>query len=98
MLLAADEQLVDAETATVRRRKSGAAGALAIKYRHYPDGKFAGHYVGALGGKGDHATFDALSREGLLFARFFFSSGTYTHRGYVPLPWRASPTSRVWNT
>lgn len=83
MLLAADEQLVDAETATVRRRASpGAAGALAIKnIVIILMESFAGHYVGALGGKGDITPhFDALSREGLLFTRFF-SNGTHTHQG-----------------
>jgi len=83
MLLAADEQLVDADTAPVRRRATPpAAGTLAVKnVVVILMESFAGHYVGALGGEGDITPyFDALSREGLLFTRFF-SNGTHTHQG-----------------
>jgi phosphoglycerol transferase MdoB-like AlkP superfamily enzyme len=83
MLLAADEQLVDADVAAVRRRaKPAADGALPVKnVVVILMESFAGHYVGALGGEGDITPqFDALSREGLLFTRFF-SNGTHTHQG-----------------
>ncbi len=82
MLLASHEQLVDASTATVRRRATPAAVRLPIRnVVLILMESFAGRYVGALGGEGAITPyFDALSREGLLFNRFF-SNGTHTHQG-----------------
>ncbi len=83
MLLASREQLVDRDTAAVRRLAEPAAPARpAIKnVVVILMESFAGHYVGALGGAGNITPyFDALSREGLLFSRFF-SNGTHTHQG-----------------
>ncbi len=83
MLVAADEQLLDVEVAAVRRRALPAADhSLPVKnVVVILMESFAGHYVGALGGAGDITPqFDALSREGLLFTRFF-SNGTHTHQG-----------------
>jgi len=82
MLLNADEQLVDEDVAAVRRRASPAASTPAIRnVVVILMESFAGHYVGALGGRGDVTPyFDALSAEGLLFTRFF-SNGTHTHQG-----------------
>ncbi|MCB1701511.1 MAG: LTA synthase family protein [Halioglobus sp.] len=83
MLLAPGETLVDADTAAVRRRAAPAmtAGPQLKNVVIILLESFAGHYVGALGGEGDITPqFDALSREGLLFTRFF-SNGTHTHQG-----------------
>jgi phosphoglycerol transferase MdoB-like AlkP superfamily enzyme len=83
MLLASHEQLVDENIATVRRRANPAA-AVRLPIRNVVlilMESFAGRYVGALGGEGAITPyFDALSREGLLFTRFF-SNGTHTHQG-----------------
>ncbi|BCQ63909.1 membrane protein [Pseudomonas sp. Boi14] len=83
MLLVPSDKLVDADIAAVRRT-------------YTPDGEktlpiknvvvilmesFAGHSVGALGRPGEITPyFDKLSKEGLLFDRFF-SNGTHTHQG-----------------
>jgi len=83
MLLARGERLVDEDTAAVRRLAEPAAiaGTAIRNVVIILLESFAGHYVGALGGAGDITPyFDALSREGLLFTRFF-SNGTHTHQG-----------------
>lgn len=83
MLLTSRERLVDADSAAVRRVMSPSEqGALPIRnVVVILMESFAGHYVGALGGKGGITpNFDRLSREGLLFTRYF-SNGTHTHQG-----------------
>ena len=83
MLLTPQDRLVDPATAAVRRvltpeaeRTLPIRNVVVILME-----SFAGHYVGALGGKGDITpNFDRLSKEGLLFTRFF-SNGTHTHQG-----------------
>ncbi|MEO4045694.1 LTA synthase family protein [Pseudomonas sp. CAU 1711] len=83
MLLGRNEQLVDAGQAAVRRVMTPPP-ALRLPVRNVVVilmESFAGHYVGALGGKGDITpNFDRLSRDGLLFTRYF-SNGTHTHQG-----------------
>ena len=83
MLLGADDRLVDADRAPVRRVYTPPAdGTLPV--RHVVVillESFAGHYVGALGAPGNITPhFDALAKEGVLFERFF-SNGTHTHQG-----------------
>ena len=83
MLVGPHERLVDAESAAVRRDFSPpAAGTLPIKHVVVIlMESFAGRWVGALGSDaGITPNFDRLSREGLLFTRFF-SNGTHTHQG-----------------
>ncbi|MFZ5960322.1 LTA synthase family protein [Pseudomonas sp. QL9] len=83
MLVLPDEQLVDTDKAAVRRDYTPpASGTLPVKnVVVILMESFAGHYVGALGAKGDITpNFDKLSKEGLLFTRFF-SNGTHTHQG-----------------
>ncbi|MCC6075174.1 LTA synthase family protein [Pseudomonas sp. GCM10022188] len=83
MLLTPRDRLVDADRAAVRRVMSPDAqrtlpirNVVVILME-----SFAGHYVGALGGQGDITpNFDRLSKEGLLFTRYF-SNGTHTHQG-----------------
>ena len=83
LLLTEHDQLIDADSAAVRRIYSPVAdtqlnvrNAVVILLE-----SFAGRYVGALGSS-DQITpeFDKLSQEGLLFTRFF-ANGTHTHQG-----------------
>ena len=83
MLLAANDKLVDPDTAAVRRDTTPPAEkTLPIKnVVVILMESFAGHSVGALGRPGNITPyFDNLSKEGLLFERFF-SNGTHTHQG-----------------
>ena len=83
LILTEHDQLVDADRAVIRRINSPVAqtqlpvrNVVVILME-----SFAGRYVGALGSQ-DQITpeFDALSKEGLLFTRFF-ANGTHTHQG-----------------
>ncbi|PTT98409.1 hypothetical protein DBR45_33295 [Pseudomonas sp. HMWF031] len=83
MLLTPSDKLVDADTAAVRRNYTpNADKTLPIKnVVVILMESFAGHSVGALGRPGNITPyFDKLSKEGLLFDRFF-SNGTHTHQG-----------------
>ncbi len=83
MLLTPSDKLVDPETAAVRRTYSPDTNkTLPIKnVVVILMESFAGHSVGALGRPGEITPyFDKLSKEGLLFDRFF-SNGTHTHQG-----------------
>ena len=83
MLLTPHDNLVDSEDAAVRRDFSPPESSrLPIKnVVVIIMESFAGHSVGALGGKGEITPyFDALAKEGVLFTRFF-SNGTHTHQG-----------------
>jgi len=83
MLLSPEDELVDRDTAAVRRvMHPPATGALPVRnVVVILLESFAGHYVGAMGAGGDITpNFDRLSREGLLFTRFF-ANGTHTHQG-----------------
>jgi phosphoglycerol transferase MdoB-like AlkP superfamily enzyme len=83
LLLTPHDQLVDADSAAIRRdftppaeRSLPIRNVVVILME-----SFAGRFVGALGGTGDITPhFDALAKEGLLFDRFF-SNGTHTHQG-----------------
>ncbi|MEF8721863.1 MAG: LTA synthase family protein [Candidatus Accumulibacter phosphatis] len=83
LLLTPHDQLVDADSAAIRRdftppaeRTLPIRNVVVILME-----SFAGRFVGALGGTGDITPhFDALAKEGLLFDRFF-SNGTHTHQG-----------------
>ncbi|OCX15309.1 LTA synthase family protein [Ectopseudomonas hydrolytica] len=83
LLLTDHEQLVDQDTAALRRDFLPPQGT------HLPIRNvvvilmesFAGHFVGALGSDaGITPNFDRLAAEGLLFKRFF-ANGTHTHQG-----------------
>ncbi|EJN18613.1 phosphoglycerol transferase family protein, alkaline phosphatase superfamily [Pseudomonas sp. GM79] len=83
LLLTPSDKLVDPETAAVRRNFSPDTNkTLPIKnVVVILMESFAGHSVGALGRPGEITPyFDKLSKEGLLFDRFF-SNGTHTHQG-----------------
>lgn len=83
MLLTEHDKLVDPDTAPVRRDTTPPAErTLPIKnVVVILMESFAGHSVGALGRPGNITPyFDKLSKEGLLFERFF-SNGTHTHQG-----------------
>lgn len=83
MLVLPTEKLVDTDTAAVRREFTPPAEkTLPIKnVVVILMESFAGHSVGALGRPGNITPyFDKLSKEGLLFDRFF-SNGTHTHQG-----------------
>ncbi|OPB00169.1 hypothetical protein BFW87_01810 [Pseudomonas fluorescens] len=83
MLVLPQEKLVDTDIAAVRRDYTPPAEkTLPIKnVVVILMESFAGHSVGALGRPGNITPyFDKLSREGLLFDRFF-SNGTHTHQG-----------------
>jgi len=83
MLLTANDQLVDAGSAAVRREFTPpASGKLPIRnVVVILMESFAAHSVGALGqDKGVSPEFDKLAKEGLLFTHFF-SNGTHTHQG-----------------
>jgi len=83
LLLTANDTLVDADSAAIRRDFAPPADhSLPIKnVVVILMESFAGHSVGALGSQ-DNITpyFDQLAKEGLLFDRFF-SNGTHTHQG-----------------
>lgn len=83
MLLMPDDKLVDADIAAVRRDYLPPADkTLPIKnVVVILMESMAGHSVGALGAPGNITPYlDQLSKEGLLFDRFF-SNGTHTHQG-----------------
>jgi phosphoglycerol transferase MdoB-like AlkP superfamily enzyme len=83
MLLTANDKLVDPGTAAIRRDFTPPADkTLQIKnVVVILMESFAGHSVGALGDESNITPyFDKLSKEGLLFDRFF-SNGTHTHQG-----------------
>ena len=83
MLLTENDKLVDPDTAPVRRDTTPPAEkTLPIKnVVVILMESFAGHSVGALGRPGNITPyFDELSKQGLLFERFF-SNGTHTHQG-----------------
>ncbi|MGF6113731.1 LTA synthase family protein [Pseudomonas frederiksbergensis] len=83
MLLTPSDKLVDEDIAAVRRNYTPDANkTLPIKnVVVILMESFAGHSVGALGRPGNITpAFDKLSKEGLLFDRFF-SNGTHTHQG-----------------
>ncbi|RAU41568.1 MULTISPECIES: LTA synthase family protein [unclassified Pseudomonas] len=83
MLLTANDKLVDADKAAVRREFTPPAGnTLPIKnVVVILMESFAGHSVGALGDESNITPyFDKLAEEGLLFDHFF-SNGTHTHQG-----------------
>ena len=83
LLLTELDQLIDANSAAVRRIYSPVADTQ-LNVRNVVVillESFAGRYVGVLGSS-DQVTpeFDKLSEEGLLFTRFF-ANGTHTHQG-----------------
>ena len=83
LVFTANDQLIDADSAAIRRINSPIAETQ-LKVRNVVVilmESFAGRYVGALGSQ-DQITpeFDKLSKEGLLFTRFF-ANGTHTHQG-----------------
>ncbi|KIU49090.1 MULTISPECIES: LTA synthase family protein [Pseudomonas] len=83
MILTEHDQLVDADSAAIRRDFTPpAANSLPIKnVVVILMESFAGHSVGALGSTTNITPyFDKLAKEGLLFDRFF-SNGTHTHQG-----------------
>ncbi|EPJ88358.1 LTA synthase family protein [Pseudomonas sp. CFII68] len=83
MLVMPDDKLVDTATAAVRRDYTPPADkTLPIKnVVVILMESMAGHSVGALGAPGNITPYlDKLSKEGLLFDRFF-SNGTHTHQG-----------------
>ena len=83
LLLTANDTLVDAELAPVRRDyQPPADGQLPVRnVVVILMESFAGHFVGALGSQdGITPYFDRLAKDGLLFSRFF-SNGTHTHQG-----------------
>jgi len=83
MLVMPDDKLVDADIAAVRRDYTPPADkTLPIKnVVVILMESMAGHSVGALGAPGNITPYlDKLSKEGLLFDRFF-SNGTHTHQG-----------------
>ena len=83
LVFTANDQLIDADSAAIRRINSPITETQ-LKVRNVVVilmESFAGRYVGALGSQ-DQITpeFDKLSKEGLLFTRFF-ANGTHTHQG-----------------
>ena len=83
MLLTPQDLLIDSGEAAIRRI-STPKPHLQLPVRNVVVilmESFAGHYVGALGSRGDITpNFDRLTKEGLLFTRYF-SNGTHTHQG-----------------
>ena len=83
MLLTANDKLVDADTAAVRRDFTPPAQNV-LGYKNVVVilmESFAGHSVGALGAPGNITPyFDKLAKDGVLFDHFF-SNGTHTHQG-----------------
>lgn len=84
MLLTRDDQLVDAEAAVIRRITRPPVAGVIPGVRNVVVilmESFAGRFVGSLGGPEDITpNFDALTKDGVLFTRFF-SNGTHTHQG-----------------
>ncbi|WP_454255293.1 LTA synthase family protein [Pseudomonas sp. Marseille-Q8238] len=83
MLLGEHDTLVDADKAAVRRiYQPPQANTLPVRnVVVILMESFAGRWVGALGSDANITpNFDRLSKEGLLFKRFF-SNGTHTHQG-----------------
>ena len=83
LVLTAQDHLIDTDSAAIRRINSPITETQ-LKVRNVVVilmESFAGRYVGALGSQ-DQITpeFDKLSKEGLLFTRFF-ANGTHTHQG-----------------
>lgn len=76
------DQLIDADTAALRRITTAPANTPDIKnVVIILMESFSSEHVGALGkDEGVTPAFDALARQGLLFERFF-SNGTHTHQG-----------------
>ncbi|BDX18315.1 hypothetical protein MFKK_11250 [Halopseudomonas aestusnigri] len=83
LLLTEHDRLIDAELAPVRRVSEPAVDSV-LPVRNVVVvlmESFAGYYTGALGSPlGITPEFDRLSREGLLFTRYF-ANGTHTHQG-----------------
>ena len=83
MILLPEDRLIDQDQAALRRITIPDPNN-ALPIRHVVVilmESFAGRYVGALGATDDITPyFDALSKEGLLFRRYF-SNGTHTHQG-----------------
>ncbi len=83
LLLTEHDRLIDAELAPVRRVSEPAVDSV-LPVRNVVVvlmESFAGYYTGALGSPlGITPEFDRLSKEGLLFTRYF-SNGTHTHQG-----------------
>jgi phosphoglycerol transferase MdoB-like AlkP superfamily enzyme len=83
LLLTGHDQLVDQDTAAVRRdfhppaeSRLPVRNVVVILME-----SFAGHFVGALGSDANITpNFDRLAEDGLLFRRFF-ANGTHTHQG-----------------
>jgi len=83
LLHTAHDQLADTATAAVRRDFTPPQnGQLPVRnVVVILMESFAGHFVGALGSNAEITPyFDQLSKEGLLFERFF-ANGTHTHQG-----------------
>jgi len=83
LLLTAQDELVDKDSAVIRRRFTPPAeGVLPVNnVVVILMESFAAHFVGALGSNaGITPEFDKLAGEGLLF-KHFFSNGTHTHQG-----------------
>ncbi|UVJ42750.1 LTA synthase family protein [Pseudomonas sp. LS1212] len=83
LLLTSNDNLVDGETAAIRRDYlPPAENTLPIRnVVVILMESFAGHSVGALGSEANITPyFDKLAKEGLLFDHFF-SNGTHTHQG-----------------
>jgi len=83
LVLTAHDELTDADSAAIRRIYTPVADTQ-LNVRNVVVilmESFAGRYTGALGSN-DQITpeFDKLSKEGLLFTRFF-ANGTHTHQG-----------------
>ncbi|WP_205342985.1 LTA synthase family protein [Denitrificimonas caeni] len=83
LVLTTHDQLTDADSAAIRRIYTPVADTQ-LNVRNVVVilmESFAGRYTGALGSN-DQITpeFDKLSKEGLLFTRFF-ANGTHTHQG-----------------
>ncbi|MCB1614416.1 MAG: sulfatase-like hydrolase/transferase [Pseudomonadales bacterium] len=77
-----NEQLIDSDSAVLRRITTPPVNTTPPKnVVIILMESFSGFYTGALGGqKGITPAFDELTKEGLLFERFF-SNGTHTHQG-----------------
>ncbi len=84
MLLSRRDQLIDEESAIIRRMTWPPVASVMPGVRNVVIilmESFAGRFVGALGGPDDITpNFDTMADEGVLFTRFF-SNGTHTHQG-----------------
>lgn len=77
----ANETLIDADSAAIRRISRSDSELPIRNVVVILLESFAGRYVGALGGTENITpSFDALAKKGLLFTRFF-ANGTHTHQG-----------------